>query len=834
MKMVSLTIDGIKIEADEGINLLQAAQRAGIYIPALCYHPDLPSFKDLIPAQYVYQGSVRFEAASSEEYEGCQLCLVEIEGDGLQTACTTTVRDGMVIRTNTSEIQEHRREKLASILADHPHECLICPQQEGCDLKQCSMNVPEEERCCPKFNVCELRKVAEYIGVKSDISRYKPRRLTVVEDEPLFKRDYNLCISCTRCVRVCNDVCGVGALGYLLVGGTVFVGMLEPSAIDSGCKFCGACVEVCPTGALTDKDIKWAERETALVPCRNACPAGIDIPRYVNLIAEGKFAEAAATIREKVPFPAVLGRVCFHPCEDACRRDAINAPISINQLKRFVAEYDVGLPKKNYKVALKTGKKVAIVGSGPAGLTAGYYLARSGHSVTVFEALPKPGGMLRVGIPEYRLPREILDKEIEDIKDVGVEIETNTRVDSMDELFHQGYEAIFLATGAHNGIKLGLEGEDDSSVIDGVSLLKDVNLGQGVKLGERIAVIGGGNVAIDSARTVLRLGAKEVTILYRRSRAEMPASSEEIEEAINEGIKVVFLVTPDKITRKNGILNVKCLRMELGEPDASGRRRPIAIKGSEFDMRFDTVIVAIGQVPEIPQEFNLLVSPEGNLQVNQQTLETSRKGVFAGGDVVVGPALVIKAIAMGRKAAVSIDRFLGGNGAIEEEFIELEKPDLWLGKEADFAKRERVTVPTLPVQERKGNFKEVVPSYEREQAIQEARRCLRCDLRLRISAPSLPPKKWLEFNAENLETVPKLEGVYQLFDDNKNIINIKGSMNLYEELREQLDSGVKARYFSFEEERMYTQRESELLQKFLQEHGGLPPLNIGADLEELF
>jgi len=834
MKLVNLTIDGIKIEAEEGLNVLQAAQRAGIYIPALCYHPDLPSFKDLTPAQYVYQGSVRFEATSAEEYEGCQLCLVEIEEEGLQTACTTTVRDNMIIQTNTSEIQERRGEKLAAILANHPHECLLCPQREGCDLQQCSMNVPEEERCCPKCSVCELRKVAEYVGVKSDIPRYKPGRLRVVEDEPLFKRNYNLCIGCTRCVRVCKDVCGVGALGYLLVGGEVFAGMLGPSAKDSACRFCGACVEVCPTGALSDKDIKWAERETALVPCQNTCPAGIDIPHYVNLIAKGRFAEAAATIREKVPFPAVLGRVCFHPCEDACRRNAVNDAISIKELKRFVSEFDIGLQTRTYKVGIKTGKKVAIIGSGPAGLTAGYYLAKLGHSVTVFEALPEPGGMLRVGIPKYRLPREILDKEIEEIKYAGVKIETNTRVDSLDELSERGYQAVFLATGAHKGIKLGIEGEDNSGVIDGVSLLRDVNLGRGVKVGERVAIIGGGNVAIDSARTVLRFGAREVTILYRRSRAEMPANSEEIEEAINEGVKVDFLVMPNKLTRRNGVLNMECLRMELDEPEADGRRHPIAIEGSEFLMEFDTVIVAIGQVPQIPQEFNLLVSPEGNLQVNQETLETSRKGVFAGGDVVGGPESVIEAIAMGRKAAVSIDRFLGGNGAIEEELVELEKSDLWLGREEDFAKRQKVTVPTLPVQERKCNLREVVLGYEREQAIREASRCLRCDLRLKISAPTLPPKKWLEFNAENLESVPKLEGVCQLFDDDKNIIYIKGSMNLREELREQLSSGVKAKYFIYEEERMYTQRESELLQKFLQEHGFLPPVNIGADLEDLF
>ncbi|MFC1905399.1 4Fe-4S dicluster domain-containing protein, partial [Chloroflexota bacterium] len=421
MKSATLTINGIKIESESGINLLQAAQNAGIYIPTLCYHPDLPAFKDLTPVQHIYQGSVKLETTPAEEYKGCGLCLVDIKGQGIQTACTAAVTDDMIVQTDTEEVEKLRRQNLAIILADHPHECLFCPQHEGCDLQQCSMNVPKEERCCPKFNMCELRKVGEYIGGKFDIARWKPKNLPIVENEPLFRRDYNLCIGCTRCVRACNDLFGAGALGYISVSGKVSIGMLGPSAIDSGCKFCGACVEVCPTGALSDKDIKWAGREAALVPCRNACPVGIDIPRYVDLIAKGKFAEAAAKIREKVSFPAVLGRVCFHPCEDKCRRKAINDSICINQLKRFAIGNGDKSPEEKNKAVRNTGKKVAIIGSGPAGLTAGYYLNRLGHTVNVFEALPVPGGMLRVGIPEHRLPREILDKEIKDIVHAGVE-----------------------------------------------------------------------------------------------------------------------------------------------------------------------------------------------------------------------------------------------------------------------------------------------------------------------------------------------------------------------------------------------------------------------------
>ena len=834
--MANLIIDGMKIEAAEGQNILQAAQRAGIYIPALCYHPDLPSFKDSTPSPQIYQGSVKLEATSAEVYQGCQLCLVEIEGEGLKTACTTPVKDGMVIQTSTPEIQERRREKLAAILLDHPHECLLCPQREGCDLKRCSMNVPEEERCCAKFNVCELRKVTEYIGGKLKLSRYKPGNLAIVEDEPLFIRNYNLCIGCTRCVRICKEVLGVGALGYLLDSGKVLTGMLAPSAEDSYCRLCGACVEVCPTGALLDKDIKWAERETALVPCRNACPAGIDVPRYVNLIAKGKFAEAVATIREKVPFPAVLGRVCFHPCEDVCRRGAVNEPISIKELKRFAAEHDT-IPQGNghVKSIPPTGKKVAIIGSGPAGLTAAYYLSELGHQITIFEALPELGGMLRVGIPQYRLPREILDKEIQRIiNQVGIDAKINSRVDSLDEILAEGHQAVFVAIGAHKGTKLGIEGEDSPGIIDGVALMRDVNLGREVRLGEKVAVIGGGNVAIDSARTALRLGAKEVTMLYRRSRTEMPASPEEIEEAINEGIKIDYLMTPSKISRRNGILDMECRRMALGEKEADGRKRSNVIEGSEFLAEFDTVIVAIGQVPEIPKGFDLPAGPGGKLPIDPKTLETSRRGVFFGGDVVSGPASVIEAIAMGKKAAESIDRYLGGSGAIEQPAVETKRVDMCLGREEGFAKRPRVNTPTLAADERKYNFGEVVISYGEETATHEAGRCLRCDLRLDITPPALPPERWLEFNAANIETVPKSEGVFQLFDEDKNIIYIGGNMNLYEGLKEQLDSGAEARYFIYEEERMYTQRESELLQEFAQTHGGMPPLNMGPDLDDLF
>jgi len=288
-------------------------------------------------------------------------------------------------------------------------------------------------------------------------------------------------------------------------------------------------------------------------PCSHICPASVDVPRYIRFIAAGKPDEALAVIREKIPFPAVCGLVCFHPCEAKCRRGQLDEAIAIRMLKRYAAERDTGVWKQNIKLKLATGKRVAIIGSGPAGLTAAYYLAKLGHSVTVFEALPEPGGMMRVAIPDYRLPKDILKAEIKEIEEIGVDIKTNTKIDSIDSLLGNGYDAIFVATGAHRGINIGVEGGDSPNVIECIDFLRDVSLGKevkiGIKIGNKVAVIGGGNVAIDGARTALRLGAEEVTIIYRRTRAEMPASPEEVEEALAEGIQIYYLAAPTKIIK---------------------------------------------------------------------------------------------------------------------------------------------------------------------------------------------------------------------------------------------------------------------------------------------
>jgi len=460
-------------------------------------------------------------------------------------------------------------------------------------------------------------------------------------------------------------------------------------------------------------------------PCTHTCPAGVDAPRYIRFIAKGKPGEAVAVIREKIPFPSVCGYVCIHPCEAKCRRELLDEAIGIRVLKRFAVDNDNGMWKQNSKIAPETGKRVAIVGSGPAGLTAAFYLAKLGQKVTVFEALPEAGGMMRVAIPDYRLPKDVLQNDIREIEAVGVDIKTETKVESTDELFEQGYDAIFLATGAHQGLKIGVKGEDSQGVMDCVSFLREVSLGKKVEVGEGVAVIGGGNAAIDSARTALRLGAKEVTIVYRRTKDEMPAATEEIEGAIEEGVNVRFLAAPSSITTKNGKLELECLAMSLGDIDASGRRRPEPIEGSEFVMSFDTIIAAIGQRPEIPSRFKLSLGRGNTIEIDPDSLATNKEGVFAGGDVVKGPASVIEAIAHGRLAATSIDKYLGGEGDIDEI---LAPPEEAMAPLEEAEEEMRVEIPAPPAKERRKNFEDVELGLAEKMAIKEAERCLRCDL----------------------------------------------------------------------------------------------------------
>jgi len=468
-------------------------------------------------------------------------------------------------------------------------------------------------------------------------------------------------------------------------------------------------------------------------PCMEACPAGVNVKAYVSLIAAGKFHEALHVVREKNPLPGICGRVCTHPCETYCNRNQIDAPVAIRALKRFVADYELEHPIPKPKPIAGTRKeKIAIIGSGPAGLTTAHDLAKIGFNVTVFEELSEPGGMLIAGIPSYRMPRAILKIEIDYIRNLGVKIITNKKITGKQDYnkLLKDYDAVYVAIGAHVGKKLGIPGEEDyKGFLDAVTFLRDVNLETPQKPGEKVIVIGGGNSAIDAARTALRLGS-EVNIVYRRTRQEMPANEEEIKDAEEEGIKIHYLAAPAKIVGKNGkVTGLECTKMKLGEPDESGRARPIPIKNSEFIIEADVIIPAISQEPDLsflPKDHNIDISRWQTFAADENTMATNIPGVFAGGDAVTGPNTVINAIAQGHVAAKSIERFINGEKLQQSDSktkpIETEiKIDL-----LNQPKTKRASIPMQKISERKNSFQEVEYCIDEATAIAEAQRCLRC------------------------------------------------------------------------------------------------------------
>ncbi len=468
-------------------------------------------------------------------------------------------------------------------------------------------------------------------------------------------------------------------------------------------------------------------------PCIKACPAHTDVQGYLALIANGEYREAVALIKEKLPLPASIGRVCPHPCEEQCRRQLVDEPLAIACMKHFAADQDLqsGDPYRP-EVAPPTGKRVAIVGAGPAGLTAAYFLAKEGHAAVVYEQMPQGGGMLRYGIPEYRLPKAVLDKEIALIADMGVQFVYNTRIGQEINLdyLRDNFDAVFLGIGAWESSGIGCEGENLPGVLGGIDFLRDVALGREAWIGDRVAVVGGGNTAIDAVRTAVRLGAKEVTIVYRRTRAEMPADDEEINEAEEEGVLFKYLAAPIEICAQNGrARTMRLQKMRLGAPDASGRRSPVPVEGETETIVVDTVIKAIGQQVKALGLDGVALSRRGTIEADAQTLATGVAGLFAGGDGVTGPRIAIDAIAQGKLAAQSMIRYLAGEEMVVKPEYQVEQVGLTAEDFADTERAIRVAMPQLEPAKRRSNFREVKQGLEEAAARAEGKRCLECGCR---------------------------------------------------------------------------------------------------------
>jgi heterodisulfide reductase subunit A-like polyferredoxin len=527
----------------------------------------------------------------------------------------------------------------------------------------------------------------------------------------------------------------------------------HPRYIDlDKCTSCGDCIKVCPINVSDNYNEGLSERKAiykqyaqaipgafaiskrGTSPCRASCPAHVSAQGFIALMNEGKYREALELFKKDHPFPGICGRVCHNPCEEVCTRTEVEQPLAIKHLHRFLADWDMA--RENYYVPEKKEakkEKVAIIGAGPAGLTCAYFLAIEGYQVMVFEKYPVLGGMLTVGIPSYRLPRDVIDAEIQVIKDLGVKFKTGVEIGkdiTVAQLRKEGYKAIFLGIGSHECKILGIEGEDLEGVYPGVDFLREVNLGNRISLGDRVAVIGGGNVAMDSVRTALRTGSSNPFVIYRRSMEEMPASEEEIEECREEGIEIMPLTNPIRVISENGkVKGIECIKMELGEPDESGRRRPIPIEGSEFTMEIDTLIPAIGQESDwacLTDECACTLSDWGTLRVDPITFQSDDPDIFAGGDAVTGAATVVEAIGAGKEAAISIHRFIQGEDLYENRQKSWEAVQDVPTKGCENIPKEKM--PHLNPAERMKNFNEVQLGFSEEQVRKEANRCLACGI----------------------------------------------------------------------------------------------------------
>jgi NADPH-dependent glutamate synthase beta subunit-like oxidoreductase len=581
----------------------------------------------------------------------------------------------------------------------------------------------------------------------------------------------HLCSGCHTCEIACKQEHGLGV-------GPRVIRVLESSPFYKPlfCHHCDdpPCAKACPEDAITkdpDTGIVLLDSDKCTgcnavpgtsgtekqgtSPCKAECPGHIDVQGYVNLAAKGKFQEALELIKEASPFPSICGRVCPHPCEAACSRGGIDEPVATHTIERYVADLDLKAAKRYMpKIEDERADKVAIIGSGPAGLSCGYYLAQEGYQVTMFERDAVPGGMLAAGIPSYRLPREVVDAEIQLIRDMGVTIKTGVEIGkevTIAQLREQGFKAFFMAIGAQECIQLDIEGEDLEGVYGGLDFLRHVNRGESVTLGKNVAVVGGGNTALDAVRSARRLGAENAFIIYRRGLEEMPATKEEIEECREEGIPIRNLIQPIRFIGENGrVTTIECIKMQLTDPDESGRPKPEPVPGSEFTIEVDAVINALGQEADwscLTPECACTLSDWGTMNVDPLTLQSDDTDIFSGGDAARGPRTVIEAIADGRQAALSIDRYI--NGRDLRLGRDLESPTITNPQKEIYDTTGRVQTPRLDPRARLKSFDEVQQGLTEEMVIQEAKRCISCG----SCCVQACPYGVMQFNHEVLKAV---------------------------------------------------------------------------------